>query len=104
MFEKKLMISGGTMWDQTEGCAKQYRYSVAYYLMYFLSRSYQIVIYRAVDTPDHGKYIVDGFNAVQKRYLSTCLIMHITPEVDKTDTKYMHVDDMTEKLESSFAK
>ena len=37
MFDKKKMIRGGTMWDQTDGCAKQYRCSIAYYLMSFLS-------------------------------------------------------------------
>ena len=37
MFEKK-MIRGGTMWDQTNGCVKQYRCSIDYYLMSFLSK------------------------------------------------------------------
>ena len=55
------------MWDQTDGCAKQYRCSIAYYLMSYLSASYQIVLDRGVDTPGHGKDVVDGFNAVQKR-------------------------------------
>ena len=54
------------MWDKTDGCAKQYRCSIAYNLMYFLSKSYQIVVDRAVDTTGNGKYVVDGFNAVQK--------------------------------------
>ena len=68
------------MWNQTDGCAKQYRCSIAYYLMSYLSKSYQIVLDRAVDTPGHGKYVVDGFNAFQKLYLATCLIMRSTPE------------------------
>ena len=55
------------MWDQKYGCAKQYRCSIAYYLMSYLSTSYQIVLDRAVDTPGHGKDVADGFNAVQKR-------------------------------------
>ena len=37
MFEKKQMIRGGIMWDQTDGCANQDSCSIAYYLMYFLS-------------------------------------------------------------------
>ena len=36
--EKKQMIRGRTMWDQTDGCAKQYRCSIAYYLMSYLSK------------------------------------------------------------------
>ena len=54
------------MWDQTDGCAKQYMCSIAYYLMSYLSKSYQIFLYRAVDTPVHGKYVVDVFNGFQK--------------------------------------
>ena len=73
------MIRGGTMWDQTYGCAKQYRCSIDYYLIYFLSKSYQIVLDRAFDTPVHGKDVVDGFNAYQKKYLATFLKMRSTP-------------------------
>ena len=73
-------------------------------MMYFLSKSYQIVLDRAVDTPGHGKDVVDGFNAVQKRYLATCLRMRSTPEVDKIDSKRMRVDAMTKKGEVSFAE
>ena len=58
------MIKGGTMWDQTDGCAKQYRSSIDYYMMSYLSKSYQIVLYRSVDTPGHCKDVVYGFNAV----------------------------------------
>ena len=75
------------MWDQTDGCANQYRCSISYYLMSYLSKSYKIVLDRAVDTPGNGKYVVDGFNTVQKRYLATCLIMRITTEKDKIDSK-----------------
>ena len=67
-------------------------------------KSYQIVIDRAVDTPGHGKYVVDGFNAVQKRYLATCLRMRSTPEKENIYRKRMRVDAMTEKGEVSFAK
>ena len=68
------------MWDQKYGCAKQYRCSIAYYLMSYLSTSYQIVLDRAIDTPGHGKDVVDGFNAVHKLYLATFLRMSRTPE------------------------
>ena len=72
--------------------------------MYFLSKSYQIVLDRDVDTPVHGKDIVDGFNDVQKQYLATILRMCSTPEVDKIDNKRMCVDYMTNKGELSLAK
>ena len=98
------MIIGRTIWDQIDGCAKQYRWSIVYYLMSYLSTSYQIVLDRAVDTPGHGKDVVDGFNAVQKRYLATCLRMCSTPEKHKNDSKRMRVEAMTEKGEVSFSE
>ena len=98
------MIRGGTMWDRTYGCANQYKCSIAYYLMSYLSKSYQIVLDRAVDKPGHGKDVADGFNAVQKIYLATCLRMRSTPEKYKIDSKRMSVEAMTEKGEIIFAK
>ena len=47
---------------------------------------------------------MDGFNAVQKRYLATCLIIHITPEVDNIDSKRMRVDSTSEKGEVIFSE
>ena len=47
---------------------------------------------------------MDGFNAVKKQYLSTCLRMCSTPEVDKIDSKRMRIDDMNEKGELRFAE
>ena len=83
------------MWDQTYGCAKQYSCSSDYYMMSYLSTSYQIILNRAVDTPGHGKDVVGGFNAVHKRYLATCLRMRSNPEKDKIDSKCMRVEAMT---------
>ena len=48
--------------------------------------------------------MVDGFNAVQKGQLSTCLRMRSTPEVDKIDGKRMRIDSMKEKGEVIFSK
>ena len=86
------------MWDQTYRCAKQYRCSIAYYLMYFYQNHIIFFLDRAVDTPGTGKDVVDGFNAVQKRYLDAFLIMSSIPEVDKIDSKRMSVDAMTERV------
>ena len=104
MFEKKLMIRGGIIWYQTDGCTNQYRCSIAYHLISFLSKSYQIVLDRYIDTPGHGNDVVDGFNYVQKQYLATCLIICSTPEAEKIDIKCMRVDAITKKGEVSFAE
>ena len=63
--------------------------------MSFLSKSYQIVLDRSLDTLGHGKYVVYGFNDVKNQYLSTCLIMRSTPEVENIDSKHMRVDALT---------
>ena len=89
------------MWDQTYGCVMQYRCSIAYYLIFFLSKSYQHFIYKAFDAPGHVKDLVDGFNAFQKQYLATCLRMRSTLEVDKIDIKCMSVDTKNKKGEVS---
>ena len=72
--------------------------------MSYLSKPYQIVLDRAVDTPGHGKDVVDGFYVVQKRYLTTFFRMRSTPEKDKIDSKRMRVEAMTETGEVSFAE
>ena len=73
-------------------------------MMSFLSKSYQIFLDRTVDTPGLGKDVVDGFNAVQKRYLDTCLRIRSTPEVENIDSKRMSIDAMVKNGEVSFAK
>ena len=83
---------------------KAVRCSISYYLMSFLSKLYQIVLDRSVDTPGHGKDVVGGFNVVNKRYLATFLIMYSTPEVENIDSMRMIVDAMTKKGEVRFSK
>ena len=72
--------------------------------MSFISKSYQIVLDRANDTPGHVNDVVDGFNYIQKRYLANCLRMRSTPEVDNIHSKCMRVDTMTKIWEISFSE
>ena len=70
----------------------------------FSIKLYQFFIGRDADIPGHGKDVVDGFNAVQKRYLATFLRICSTPKVDKIDSKSIHVDAITKKGEVRFAE
>ena len=54
--------------------------------------------------PVHEQDIVDGFNAIQKRLLPTCLRIRSTPKLDKIGSKSMCVHAMTEKGKLSFAE
>ena len=58
-----------TVWKYAYGCAKQYMCGLAIYLMTVLSSSYGIIMYRAINEPGHGKNVVDGLNATDKRHL-----------------------------------
>ena len=72
--------------------------------MSFISKSFQKVLDGAVDTPGHGKDVLDDINAVKKWYLSTCLRMISMPKVDKIYSKRIRVYAMTEKGEVTFSK
>ena len=58
-----------TVWEDTDGCANQYRCALAIYFMAVLSSLYGIITYHAINSPGHGKNAVDILNATVKRYL-----------------------------------
>ena len=76
----RVMSNKSTIMEDTDGCAKQYRSANSLYLMSAISKKYGIVIDRAVGAPGHGKDIVDGLNAVDKRYLKTAMFRTVNPE------------------------
>eukprot|EP00957_Ditylum_brightwellii_P162192 12350079-Ditylum_brightwellii.AAC.1 len=55
-------------WEETDGCAKQYRCATAMYLLALISVRFNMVIDRAVGAPGHGKDIVDGLSATDKAF------------------------------------
>lgn len=57
------------MWDDTDGCAKQYRCGTALLFLSLLACTCNITIDRAIGAPGHGKDIVDGLNATDKAFL-----------------------------------
>eukprot|EP00957_Ditylum_brightwellii_P017500 1318603-Ditylum_brightwellii.AAC.1 len=56
------------LWEETDGCAKQYRHATAMYLLVLIPVQFNIVIDRAVGAPEHEKDIVDGLNATDKAF------------------------------------
>ena len=67
--KRVLTTSLSTIWENTDGCAEQYRCASALYLMSVMSQIYSIIIDRIISAPGHGKEVVDGLNAVDKRYI-----------------------------------
>ena len=58
-----------TIWENTDGCAKQYRCASVLYLMSVMSQFYSIIIDQGISAPRHGKDVVDEINSVGKRYI-----------------------------------
>ena len=58
-----------TLWEDTDGYAKQYMSAFSIYLMTLLSYLYGIIIDREINVPGHGNNIVYGLSATDKRYL-----------------------------------
>ena len=58
-----------TIWENTDDCAEQYICASAMYLMSVMSHCYCIIIDRGISAPEHGKEVVGGLNAFDKRYM-----------------------------------
>ena len=89
--------------EDTDGCAKQYRSASSLYLMSAISMKYDVVIDRAIGAPGHGKDVVDGLNAVDKRYLKTAMFRIINPEENGSE-KTMNSHSATATGSVSFAE
>ena len=69
-FESGILVSGmSTVWEDNDGCDKQYMCALVIYLMVVLSYSYSIIMDNAINEPGHGNNVVDGINATSKIYL-----------------------------------
>ena len=66
--QKVLSSTLSTIWGKTNGCAEQYICASTLCLMSFFSECYSIIIDRGISAPGHGKEVVDGLNAIDKRY------------------------------------
>ena len=86
---KHLKLSGrlkeeiSVMFDGTDGCAKQYRSGTALFLLSLHAAMHRIVIDRAIGAPGHGKDIIDGLNATEKRFLAQKMTMIGMPEANE---------------------
>ena len=56
------------LWEDTIGCAKQYRCDLDIYLMDVLSSALCIIIDLTTNSPGHGKNVVYRLNATDKHY------------------------------------
>ena len=57
---KKLMSELSSVWENTDGCADQYRCATALYLMLVLSQRQSLIFDWGISAPGHVKGVVDG--------------------------------------------
>ena len=62
-----------TIWENTDGCAYQYRCATTLYLLSMLAHAYNIIINCGVGEPGHGIEVVDRLSFTYKIFLSILL-------------------------------
>ena len=100
--EKVLKTSLITIWENTDGCAEQYICASALYLMSVMSQTYSLIIDRGISAPRHGKEVVDGLNAVDKRYIYQLMSKFQLPGSIRFDSQ-IKIHTGTEKKDASLA-
>ena len=93
----------GKIWENNDGRDKQYRYAYALYLMSVMYQCYSIIIDRGISVPGHGKEVVDGLNAVDKRCINKLMSTVQLPGSKIFDSK-MQINTGTQKGDVSLAK
>ena len=69
IFESGILVPFmSKVWEDTNGCSKQYICDLATYLMDMLSYSYDIIMDCAMNALGYGKNVVDTINEMETRF------------------------------------
>ena len=102
--EKELLKSSLiTIWENTDGCAEQYRYASALYLMPVISQCYSVTIDSGISAPGNGKEVVDRINDIDKRYIYQ-LMANVQLNGSKKFDYHMHMHTITQNNNVSLHK
>ena len=71
------------IWENNDGFAEKYICASTLYLMSVMSQCYSIIIDWGISAPSHDKEVVDGINAIDKRYIYK-LMSNVKLPVSKT--------------------
>ena len=86
--EKKVLTSAlSRIWENTNGCADKYIFASELHLMSVMLQCYSIIIDRVISAPGHGKEVVGGLNAIDKRYIYQLLSNVQLPGSEKFDSQ-----------------
>jgi len=88
LLERRVTRKKATNWDNTDGCAKQYRCGTALFMLTILAMQLGIVIDRAIGAPGHGKSDIDGLMAVDKVFLRSLFRMILIPEAREGEKRF----------------
>ena len=55
--------------ENTDGCAEHYICATALCLMSILSQTFSVIIDHSISAPEHGRKVLDGLNATEKRFI-----------------------------------
>ena len=89
--------------ENTDGCAEQYRCASALYLMPVIPQCYSVIIDIGISAPGHGKEVVYGLNAIDKRYIYQ-LISNVQLPRSKIFDSHILMHYWAEKNDASLAK
>ena len=101
--KKILKTSLSKIWKNTDGCDEQYKCASALYLMSVMPQCYSVIIDWGISAPGHGKEVVDGLNAVDKRYIHQLMSNVKLPGSNRFDSK-MQMHTGAQKYDVSLAK
>ena len=79
------MSALSTIWENTDGCAKQYRCATALYLVSVLYQSQSIIFDLGISSPGHYIDVVYCINHTNKRYMYQLISTARIKNILKTD-------------------
>ena len=90
-------------WVNTDGCVEQYCCETSLYLLSMLTNAYNIIIYRSVGDPGHGRDVIDGLNDTHKIFISMLMTtVQLTGAEDYESQMEVHTS--TENKDISLAR
>ena len=98
-----MMSALSKIWENTDGCADQYRFAASLYLMSVLSQRHSIIFDQGISAPGHGKEVVDGLNDIYKCYMYQ-LMSTVQLPGSKIFERQILIHSCTQKKDFSLAK
>ena len=74
------MSSLSTIWENTDGCAEEYICASALYLISVMTQCYSVIIDCDISAPGNVKEVIDGINAIDKRFIYQLMSIVQLPE------------------------